>query len=163
MKKVLFVIAALAMCVSCKQPLSKTDELNNRAIAQYNNPVRPGYEGKNPYWNKFSKKFMYAPAFDFQAVDGAANYRYTITQNVKENAKEWTFTADAPNLSLSPVWQQVEVGDVILKVEALDKEQNVMSVAGERKFATHPSRAPITQLSGTTRSLLCLLCFTYTI
>lgn len=134
MRKVLFVLAALAMCVSCKQPLSKTDELNNRAIAEYNNPVRPGYEGKNPYWNKFSKKFMFAPAFDFQAVEGAATYRYTITQNVKENAKEWSFTADAPNLSLAPVWQQVEVGDVVLKVEALDKEQNVMGVAGERKF-----------------------------
>ena len=134
MKKAFVIIAALALCISCKQQMSKTDELNNRAQAEYNNPVRPGYEGKNPYWNKFSKKFMFAPAFDFKAVDGAVNYKYTITQNVKENAKEWSFVADAPNLALSPVWQQIEVGDVILKVEALDEAQNVIAVAGERKF-----------------------------
>ena len=134
MKKAFVIIAALALCISCKQQMSKTDELNNRAQAEYNNPVRPGYEGKNPYWNKFSKKFMFAPAFDFKAVDGAVNYKYTITQNVKENAKEWSFVADATNLALSPVWQQIEVGDVILKVEALDEAQNVIAVAGERKF-----------------------------
>ena len=124
----------LILCIACGEKVSTTEKLNTLAISEYNIPIRPGYEGKNPYWNKFSKKFMYAPAFDFKAVDGATLYKYTITQEVKENAKKWSFTAEAPNLSLAPVWQDIEVGNVTLTVEALDKEGKTIASAGERKF-----------------------------
>lgn len=134
MRKILLAATMLILCVACQEKVSETEKLNSQAIAEYNIPIRPGYEGKNPYWNKFSKKFMYAPAFDFKTVEGAVSYKYTITQDVKENAKEWSFTAEAPYMSLAPVWKDVEVSNVILKVEALDKEGNTIAVAGERKF-----------------------------
>ena len=134
MKKSLLAATMLILCIACGEKVSTTEKLNTQAISEYNIPIRPGYEGKNPYWNKFSKKFMYAPAFDFKAVDGATLYKYTITQEVKENAKKWSFTAEAPNLSLAPVWQDIEVGNVTLTVEALDKEGKTIASAGERKF-----------------------------
>ncbi|MBR5891836.1 MAG: hypothetical protein IKZ18_07355, partial [Bacteroidaceae bacterium] len=65
MKNIILAVAALLAIVSCKQPTDKITELNEKAKAEYNIPIRPGYEGKNPYWNRFSNKFMYAPAFDF--------------------------------------------------------------------------------------------------
>lgn len=49
--------------------------INAQAAEQYLRPIRPGYEGRNPFWNGFAKKFIYAPAFDFDEVAGAANYR----------------------------------------------------------------------------------------
>lgn len=134
MKNIILTIAALLAIASCQQPADKSAALNEQARSEYNIPIRPGYEGKNPYWNRFSNKFMYAPAFDFEATEGAASYRYTIAQNVKENARSWSFTDKAPNRSLAPVWQQIEVGNVILTIEALDKEGNTIATVGERKF-----------------------------
>ena len=130
MKRILLAVLTAVTCISCSRELS----LQEQILDAYNYPVRPGYEGKNPYWNKFAKKFMFAPAFDFKAVEGAVSYRYTVTQDIPEGAKSWTFEAEAPNLSLSPVWKDITVGDVILKVEALDNYGKVRDVAGERKF-----------------------------
>ncbi|MBR5151199.1 MAG: hypothetical protein IKW61_07840, partial [Bacteroidaceae bacterium] len=134
MKNIILAVAALLAIVSCKQPTDKITELNEKAKAEYNIPIRPGYEGKNPYWNRFSNKFMYAPAFDFKEVEGATQYRYTVTQNVKENAKTWSFTEQTPNRSLAPIWQEIEVGNVILTIEALDGEGKSIATVGERKF-----------------------------
>ena len=78
MKKTLIALAALFMCLSCEQGTDKYEKLNKQAIAEYNIPIRPGYEGRNPYWNKFSNKFMYAPAFDFKEVEGAVAYKYIV-------------------------------------------------------------------------------------
>ena len=130
MKRVILAVLTALCCLSCTRELT----LQERILQAYDHPVRPGYEGKNPYWNKFAKKFMYAPAFDFQKVEGAATYRYTITQDGKENPASWTFDAKAPNLALTPVWKDITVGDVVLKVEAIDKDGNVIGMAGERKF-----------------------------
>ena len=134
MKKTLIALAALFMCLSCEQGTDKYEKLNEQAIAEYNIPIRPGYEGRNPYWNKFAKKFMYAPAFDFKEVEGATAYRYIIKEDKKKDAAEWSFTAEAPHLSLAPVWQQITPGNVTLTVEALGKENDSIGIAGERKF-----------------------------
>ncbi len=143
MKKTLTILAILFLCISCEQETNKTEKLNKQAIAEYNIPIRPGYEGRNPYWNKFAKKFMYAPAFDFKTIEGAVTYKYIVKENKKENAKEWSFTADAPNKSLAPIWQQITPGDVILTIEALDKDKKTIGLAGERKFyRDNPFNAP---------------------
>lgn len=134
MKKTLTTLAIIFLCISCNQEESKIEKLNKQAIAEYNIPIRPGYEGRNPYWNKFATKFMYAPAFDFKAVEGAATYKYTVKEKYKDNAQEWSFTTDAPNKSLAPIWQQITPGYVTLTVEALDKESNLIGQAGERIF-----------------------------
>ena len=134
MKQTLTALAILILCISCNQEKSKIEKLNKQAIIEYNTPIRPGYEGRNPYWNKFATKFMYAPAFDFKAIEGATTYRYTVKENNKENAQEWSFTTDAPNKSLAPIWQQVAPGYVTLTVEALDKDNNIIGEAGKRIF-----------------------------
>jgi len=134
MKTKIFGIALLSLLLFSCQSESLDERLNRQAREEYNIPVRPGYEGRNPYWNTFSGKFLYAPAFDFQAVEGAAQYRYSVKPTAKDAMQEWSFTADEPNLSLAPVWGDVEVGNVVLTVEALDSEGKVIGVAGERKF-----------------------------
>ena len=134
MKNTIIALAILFLCVSCGLETSKTEKLNEQAIAEYNIPIRPGYEGRNPYWNKFANKFMYAPAFDFKEIEGAATYRYTVKENNTENAQKWSFTDDAPNKSLAPIWQRITSGYVTLTVEALDKDNNVIGKAGKRSF-----------------------------
>ena len=129
MKRLIYAIFAAAICLSCAQ-----ETLQEQILEAYDSPIRPGYEGRNPYWNKFAKKFMYAPAFDFKTVEGAVSYRYTITEDKEENPASWTFDAQAPNLALTPVWKDITTGDVTLKVEAIDKEGKVAGLAGERKF-----------------------------
>ncbi len=123
-------------------------ELNTRAAAEYLQPIRPGYEERNPFWNEFSIKFTYAPAFDFQPVDNAATYRYTIICDTagREPApgerpllasprfKPVTFTASTPRASLQPVWDSIPPARVILTVEALDGNGNVLAEVAKRKF-----------------------------
>ena len=135
MKKLTLAFIAALLVVSCARDKSYEETLQEQILLSYDTPVRPGYEGRNPYWNKFAKKFMYAPAFDFKAVEGAKTYRYTVKESVEDStAKSWTFVAEAPNLALTPIWKDIAVGDVELKVEALDKDGKVIDVAGLRKF-----------------------------
>lgn len=134
--KRLFIVLSLcvALCSACDSTSHKVEQLNLQAAKEYDIPIRPGYEGKNPYWNKFAIKFIYAPAFDFAEVEGAASYRYMVTPKSNPEGKSWSFVADKPNLSLAEVWRDVEVGDVVLRVEALDATQQVIALAGEREF-----------------------------
>ena len=53
MKRIFLSIFTAIICLSCAQ-----ETLQEQIIEAYNTPVRPGYEGKNPYWNKFAKKFI---------------------------------------------------------------------------------------------------------
>ena len=121
---------------------------NEQAKKEYLQPVRPGYDKKNPYWNEFSFKFMYAPAVGFESVKGAKSYRYTIKENPEATEKiqkksykiinntfaPVSFTAETPNNSLAPVWDKIPAANVILTVEALDAKNNVIKTVGERKF-----------------------------
>ena len=120
MKKSLFILAAglflVAGCGNAPDKEAFTKSLNSQAEKEYLQPVRPGYEGRNPFWNKFSKKFMYAPAFDFAEVEGAAKYRFTASQEGFESS----FEDKSPQAPLSPIWTDIPVGDTHLKVVALD-------------------------------------------
>jgi hypothetical protein len=78
-------------------------------------------------WNEHAKQFMFAPAFDFKPVEGAKEYRITIEFGEGQNLK---FVAKSPSASLSPVWDDVPVGNVTVKVESLDPPQ----VVGTRSF-----------------------------
>lgn len=108
-------------------------KMNKQAAAEYLRPIRPGYEGKNPFWNRFSYKFIYAPAFDFENVKGASKYLFTITSKEDYNRK-WTFTSDSPKAALVPVWAAIPPGQVALQVDALDANGKIISVAGKREF-----------------------------
>ena len=135
MKKLIPVILTTLLLLACDQEKSSETRLQEQILKAYDNPIRPGYEGCNPYWNKFAKKFMYAPAFDFKSIDGAHSYVYTVRESVQDSsARSWSFTAVAPNLALTPIWKDIAIGDVELKVEAIDKDGNVLGLAGERSF-----------------------------
>ena len=120
----------------CESANSSPDyaEINARAAEQYLEPVRPGYEGRNPFWNRFAKKFIYAPAFDFEEVTGAKEYRFTVTPLEEGVEGSWSFTAESAKAALSPIWNEIPVGQVKLVVEATDAQGDAIGVAGQREF-----------------------------
>jgi len=154
------VLSVCVVCIalsSCVQ--DEMTKLNKQAAKEYLKPIRPFTEGRNDCWNVYSKKFIYAPVFDFPEIEGAAKYLFTVTPDIavydaqtradddsneqlqgqpagEEKLAEvsYNFTASKPSAALSPIWEQIPVGNVVLKVEALDKEGNVLGQVGEKRF-----------------------------
>ena len=139
----LYVAAVSVLAVSCKTS-DVNEKLNAQARTEYLQPIHPGSaDGSVSFWNAYATKFIYAPAFDFKAVEGAESYRFTI---VSADSLSWSFTASEPTAALSPVWDDVKVGDVTLTVEALDADGKAIGVAGERKFRRdYPFHGPYRQ------------------
>ena len=133
MKRILIPLILTALYFTGCKTLTETEILNAQAAEEYLQPIRPGYEGRNPFWNKFAKKFIYAPAFDFPEAEGAAAYIFTV-KPVKESSSVWSFTAKTPKAPLSPIWNDITPGDVVLTVDAIDAEGKVIASVGERKF-----------------------------
>ena len=104
MRKVLSVILAAtlmtALLCSCSGP-DLYERLNSQASEEYLQPIRPASEGRNPCWNKFAKKFMYAPAFDVPAPSDALSYRFTVSCG----EESWSFETKDPHASLAPIWE----------------------------------------------------------
>lgn len=148
--------------------------LNAKALKEYSKPVHPGRSGSVPFWNGFSYRFIYAPAFEFGEVPGAVKYLFTVRQAVNDNMtetmeyigngvesrnysaidatpgpgpyKEWTFKADSPQNALSPVWNDIPVGRTEVVVEGLDKSGKVVGQAGRRTFyRDFPFHGPYTE------------------
>ena len=94
-------------------------------------PVRPGIPGKMPFWNSYSRQFIYAPSFDLKNIEGAKKYKFTVTAG---DTSEYSFIADKPWADLSPVWTKIPVGFVSLKVQGIDDEGKPLGLAGFRKF-----------------------------
>lgn len=162
------LIAAAAIITGCAGNVN--ERLNSRASEEYLEPVRPGYEGRNPFWNGFATKFIYAPAFGFPEVEGAARYRFTVeylgTEMVqspryradqpvedpeprwilgegKPDGRSWTFEAAEPTACLAPVWNDIPVGLVRLTVTGLDGNGGILGTAGQREFLRDfPFHAP---------------------
>ena len=107
------ICAAIVTVSSCGEKDLYT-KLNRQAAKENLHPVRPASEGRNPCWNKFAKKFMYAPAFDVPAPSDAISYRFTVSSE----AGSWSFTADRPDASLAPIWNSIPPSPVTLCVEA---------------------------------------------
>jgi len=162
-KSIFAVFVATALCTACSQTPGEFDynKLNTRAAAEYQHPIRCGYEGRMPFWNEFADKFIYAPAFDFAPVEGAARYRFTVkyvdgiyrrpvyvragermpsTEELlgrmpdMSEGRTWSFEADSPKAPLIPIWRDIEPGNVFLAVEALDSDGNRIAYAGAREF-----------------------------
>lgn len=95
-------------------------------------PIRPGISGKTTFWNGRAKRFIYAPAFDFQLVNGAKQYQFDIVSEREQ--KTYTFRSDVPYAVLSPVWASVPVGYVSLKISALDEKGSAFATVGEKRF-----------------------------
>jgi maltose/maltodextrin transport system substrate-binding protein len=107
-------------------------KFHHQAIEESMQPVRPGEPGKSPFWNGHAKRFIYVPSFHFNKVSNAIKYRYTSISDA--NGMPYSFEAKDPWSLLTPVWQELPVGIVFLKVEGLDADNHVIGVAGERMF-----------------------------
>jgi hypothetical protein len=129
--RVLCLICAAVTAVLEAQPLREPNqsELHKQAVAESLVPIHPGIPGQTPFWNTYSRRFIYAPAFDFKRTGGATYYRFTA--DARDGAH--SFEADVPWAPLSPIWATLPVGKVTLKVQGLDqKGGKVVALAGER-------------------------------
>ncbi|MBN2289668.1 MAG: hypothetical protein JXQ83_10085 [Candidatus Glassbacteria bacterium] len=114
------------------RPRFDSQALHAQAVEESLVPVRPGVPGKSPFWNVGSTRFIYAPAFDFQPVQGAAAYCFTAVP--EPEGREYVFQAAEPWALLTPAWKDLPVGYVSLEVEALDSSGNSLGSAGTRRF-----------------------------
>ncbi len=106
---------------------------NNGQIALQESvvPVRPGIPGKTPFWNANAHQFIYAPAFDFKAVQNAIKYRYEIKC---EDKSVHNFDSNVPYSPLSKVWIAMPTGFFELKVIALSTKSDSIGLAGSGKY-----------------------------
>jgi maltose/maltodextrin transport system substrate-binding protein len=104
-------------------------EISRKASAE---PIHPGIPDSIPFWNKFSKRFIYAPAFEFKVVDQAASYRYELVS--LSDSQRWDFESDHPYDALSPIWENLPVGSYQLKVLGISDTGKVLEEAGTREF-----------------------------
>ena len=146
LKKVIFVVS-VAVVVACHAagtkhvPPGYTDwsRLNIAAREQAKAPVRAGVPGVHPFWNAHSKAFIHPPAFDFKEIDGAKEYRFTLTADagggggcpqtaercVGDGAPCHSWVAAKPWAPIpADIWDSLAPGYYTLKVDG----------AGERRF-----------------------------
>ena len=97
------------------------------------NPIHPGIPGKQPFWNRNSKRFIYAPAFDFKEIPGVKKYRFIASED--SGRQTYDFESEKPWHPLTPIWEELPYADITLTVEALSLEGvKSISTVGTRKF-----------------------------
>ena len=139
MKRLFYILICAAVCCTVNACAGKGknripefdfDALNARAIEESLQPVHPGVRGEVPFWNKYAFKFTYAPAFDFDDIEGAAGYTY----KAEAGGQFFIFANESPRASLSEIWRELPVGDVHLEVQAYDAQGNNLGEAQTRNF-----------------------------
>ncbi len=144
------LILFLAVFFSCKGNLEKKSSepdngkipstldyaaLVEQASFEYQEPIRPGYEQGNPWWNGYAPRFLYAPAFNLPKVTGAVRYRFSIKLTPASGAAEtYTFDAPTPTSPLSPIWNDIKPGKAELTVTGLDENNHSVGTSGQKSF-----------------------------
>ncbi|MCS7016372.1 MAG: hypothetical protein NZM42_09700 [Gemmatales bacterium] len=106
-------------------------QLHAQAVQESLQPIRPGIVGQTPFWNRRSRQFMYAPAFEFHPVAGAPVYRFIVTAY----GQGWKFVAKEPNASLEPIWQDLPDGQLVLWRIPLGLERSdVLRLGGPAEY-----------------------------
>jgi maltose/maltodextrin transport system substrate-binding protein len=101
-------------------------DLEKLAREDYSHAVRPGGVDGREFWNKYSRMFMYPPAFDFsKGGPGTVKYRFTVFDST---GKTHVFDAPTSQSSLSPVWHDVAPGQAWVYVSAVDKDGKVRGI-----------------------------------
>lgn len=104
------------------------------ALNEYNDEKniihQGGVKGQN-FWNISSSQFMYVPAFQFPYIPSAKCYEFTATDS---NGKTHSFTAEKPTAPLTPIWKDIAVGMVELKIEAIHRINGKRYICGARTF-----------------------------
>ena len=137
MKHSTYAIVAAAAALIISGCNSKSNEivfdyeaLNAQAAQEYLQPVHPGVPGETPFWNIFSTKYIYAPVFSFEAVDGATNYCLSIP-----SGEESVFVCNnTPVISLSPIWAELPVGWLEATMQATGADGKAVGDAVSLKF-----------------------------
>ena len=136
-KKTVFFSAITAFTVAMcgciglnNEEYRMSDDLAEISVKDTLMPIRPGGNGK-PFWNKYAIQFIYAPAFEFAKVDGAAEYLFEAKDRF---GKVHSFSAMSPCAALSPVWRDIHAGPVWLEVNGIDKKGKKIAVAGQKTF-----------------------------
>ena len=139
------LMVLMLLPATAASPTINYKKVNAQALREYRQPLRPGTNGINPFWNGFAKKFIFAPAFDFSETAGARQYLFEISD---AGGHQWTMKAKSPKASLALVWEKIPGGtDVTLKVWALGQDgQKMGQPVGERSFLRDfPFQGPYNQ------------------
>ena len=109
-----------------------------QALNEYNdeaNVIRPGgVDGKN-FWNIHSTQFIYVPAFSFTKIPHIHKYEYMATDCT---GNTYSFISKDAFANLSPIWKDIAVGTVELKVEAIRESDGKRYLVGARTFYKAP-------------------------
>lgn len=114
------------------------DKYAEQALLEYNSEktaAHPGGINARPFWNLNSSQFIFAPTFQFPAIPGIREYVFTAED---KDGKLHTFTSPSPISSLAPVWGEIPVGIVTLRVEFEDGFDGTLRLSGARTFYKAP-------------------------
>ncbi len=126
------LFAAVANCETTGTlAADKLTSYGKRAWQESVVPVRPGKPGERPFWNEHAKRFIYAPAFDFKAVDGASKYNFSLKSDKLPAPLQ--FEADVPYAPVTEVWDEVPVGKFEIVVTGLAEDGTTVGVAGSKE------------------------------
>ena len=104
------------------------------AKEEYTNPEnaihRGGLNG-NSFWNVRATRFMFCPSFDFTPLLACNSYLYVAED---EDGTNHEFRADTTTELLTPIWDDIKVGQVQLFVYALDENGEKIATVGARSF-----------------------------
>lgn len=110
------------------------DKFAIKAIEETNdeaNMIRPGGVNGRNFWNLNSTQFIFVPSFNFPTIPSTERYEFTATDC---EGKVHTFTSSKPTAPLTPIWKDIPVGMVELKVEAIHWVTKHRYLAGARTF-----------------------------
>lgn len=96
-------------------------------------PIRPGFPGKQFFWNKNASRFIYAPAFDLGADNHPLRQYYVYTVRGADKA-QYSFKGTDPYLSLSEIWEKMPVGWYTISLSSTLKDGSESKIVGERRF-----------------------------
>jgi hypothetical protein len=127
----LFVKTPGDFCWQWNRGLKPDEAMTAQAATEARRPVMPGEPGKTGFWTWRPivahgggvVSCIYPPSFGLQEVEGAARYRFTVTQQ-KGSPFHIDFDQDQPWHSLAPVWDQIPPHDKFYEVAvtALDAD-----------------------------------------
>lgn len=134
-KVAVYLIPFLGFISSYKshaQNTYKTTLFGKVALKNSSIPVRPGISGERPFWNKYAKRFIYAPAFNYKEIIGAKKYRYEIS--CIGDSSSFTFGENVPLGPLSPVWDKMPIGYFNLRVVGVSDEGDSVGLSGKGQY-----------------------------
>ena len=119
-------------------PIAGLASPDAKALEESCVPIHPGMPAEQHFWNRYSRQFIYAPAFDIDAWRTGQVEKYKFTVHSETSGKDYVFEAEQPFAPLFPIWKDLPVGPATLSVEALNADGKLLGVVGTRSFDRMP-------------------------